>query len=71
MKQGWQPGSTLGQPESDGTALVEPLEVTVRKNRAGLGMAAMDNTDTLGGASMDWREAAKRRRFEDLRAGGE
>ncbi|EPQ54256.1 hypothetical protein GLOTRDRAFT_62780, partial [Gloeophyllum trabeum ATCC 11539] len=38
LKQGWQPGTSLGQHDSDRMALVEPLELAASKNRAGLGM---------------------------------
>ncbi|TFK50109.1 hypothetical protein OE88DRAFT_1597609, partial [Heliocybe sulcata] len=67
MKQGWQPGTSLGQAESEGTALIEPLQVAISKNRAGLGMAAVEGQSTPNETGVDWRDTARRRRFEDLR----
>ncbi|KAI0264390.1 hypothetical protein BC834DRAFT_826384 [Gloeopeniophorella convolvens] len=43
MKQGWEPGTTLGLPEApndaDRARLTEPLELTATSNRAGIGIA--------------------------------
>ncbi|KAH9919356.1 hypothetical protein B0H21DRAFT_798085 [Amylocystis lapponica] len=61
MKQGWQPGTSLGQPSSD-IALVEPLELSGNVGRSGLGLS-----DVLVPA-MGWREAAKSRRWAELKA---
>jgi pSer/pThr/pTyr-binding forkhead associated (FHA) protein len=37
VQQGWTPGTALGNPEGLRDGLVEPLEVRLKQNRAGLG----------------------------------
>ncbi|KAI0925976.1 hypothetical protein AcW1_008261 [Taiwanofungus camphoratus] len=59
MKQGWTPGTTLGQPESSNTALSVPLEVTGNVGRVGLGMHAT----SAANSGTDWKESAKMRRW--------
>ncbi|TFY76608.1 hypothetical protein EWM64_g7403 [Hericium alpestre] len=54
MKQGWEPGTALGLPDTDlggeSMRLVEPLDVTGNINRAGLGM----RVDTAESSSSTW-----------------
>ena len=71
MKQGWQPGSTLGvttdNPVEGSVALVEPLEVIPRSNRAGLGAPSQSGAVT---PSVSWKDEGKLRRWSDLKAKG-
>ncbi|KDQ57167.1 hypothetical protein JAAARDRAFT_178742 [Jaapia argillacea MUCL 33604] len=75
MKQGWQPGTSLGDPREErvGAALIEPLEVSVNQTRAGLGMGSgpNDQKESIVGGNLggDWREEAKRRRWANTRFG--
>ncbi|OCH95480.1 hypothetical protein OBBRIDRAFT_788364 [Obba rivulosa] len=67
MKQGWQPGTGLGQPDSGGKSLVEPLHVNVTVGRAGLGMssapASVPGSPRL---ALDWKEGGKMRRWASV-----
>lgn len=71
MKQGWTPGTTLGQdsadPESGSSALVEPIQVTVRTARTGLGVPEQPSGQSAAGLS--WKEEGKRRRWADMQSG--
>ncbi|GBE87803.1 predicted protein [Sparassis crispa] len=68
MKQGWQPGTSLGQAESGGLALVEPLEVSGNVGRAGLGMSASAALPPgVGNVEIEWKEDGKFRRWASLR----
>jgi len=69
MKQGWQPGTSLGLPDDTSGGLIEPIQVSVNAHRAGLGMPAQRPT-TSGGAVSDWREDGKRRRWDGVGGGG-
>ena len=71
MKQGWTPGNALGvsDPLDDRVGLVEPLEVKVSQNRAGLGIkssAAVSEPD-MSGSRMTWKEREKMKRYAALR----
>lgn len=69
MKQGWQPGSTLGLPgESSGSRLTEPIQVNALERRAGLGMPVKAQYDLVenGPSPLDWRVAGKQRRWDNL-----
>jgi pSer/pThr/pTyr-binding forkhead associated (FHA) protein len=78
MKQGWQPGTSLGLPdESSSGGLVEPIQVSVNAHRAGLGMPAQAQRSGDYGAGAvsavrygDWREDGKQRRWNGVRARG-
>ncbi|KAG1779187.1 hypothetical protein EV702DRAFT_1090946 [Suillus placidus] len=61
MKQGWQPGTTLGSGEN-ASGLVEPLKVSATSNRSGLGMPEKAPTPSSG----DWRESGKQKRWADM-----
>jgi len=76
MKQGWQPGSNLGEPmqssvangADDRIALTEPIEVVGQRGRAGIGMPL---TPLLPERSQhitsNWKDEAKLRRFKALK----
>lgn len=71
MKQGWQPGTVLGNSASEGgssentIALSEPLDVIGNTNRSGLG-----NSKPAAAAPAsypgDWKEAGKLRRWAGM-----
>ncbi|KAI1797373.1 hypothetical protein LXA43DRAFT_984113 [Ganoderma leucocontextum] len=70
LKQGWQPGTALGEGSGDGAGLVVPLDPPTTVGRAGIGVPAR-----LGSAlptvhhGGDWRDAGKRRRWEETGGG--
>lgn len=66
MKQGWQPGTRLGQTDSSGTALIEPLSVSGNAGRAGLGLTSSTSGDTDVNGLM-WRDQGKLRRWANER----
>ncbi|KAA1467462.1 hypothetical protein DENSPDRAFT_832516 [Dentipellis sp. KUC8613] len=74
MKQGWEPGTALGlpetEPDSESRRLIEPLEVNSTSHRAGLGMQSKDKDtkvpNTPAGPAMSWTQ----RRWSDLQRGG-
>ena len=81
MKQGWQPGTSLGLPDDSssggGGGLVEPIQVSANAHRAGLGMPvrAPGLSGPSGGAAStvrygDWREDGKQKRWDGVRARG-
>ena len=67
MKQGWTPGTTLGQessePDDGTTALAEPIQVSVRAGRAGLGIVEAPPPVQ---SALSWKEEGKRRRWAGL-----
>ncbi|PCH42268.1 hypothetical protein WOLCODRAFT_25251 [Wolfiporia cocos MD-104 SS10] len=65
LKQGWQPGTALGQENSSDVALVEPLEVSGNTGRQGLGMTSP--APTALPASQSWQDAAKYKRWSDMK----
>ncbi|KAG6836829.1 hypothetical protein H0H93_002675 [Arthromyces matolae] len=67
MHQGWEPGTALGSSldSYDGqTGLVEPIEPTVSVNRGGLGLKRASTTSLSALSESDWKETAKRRRWD-------
>lgn len=70
LKQGWQPGTALGEGLGDGGGLVVPLDPPSTVGRAGIGVPARPGsglpTAVHGG---DWRDAGKRRRWEETGGG--
>ena len=63
MKQGWEPGTALGSEldkDGDRIGLVQPLEVSTRLPRGGLGLKR--NANWTG--DVDWKESAKRKRWD-------
>ncbi len=70
LKQGWQPGTALGEGSGDGGGLVVPLDPPTTVGRAGIGVPARLGsglpTVMHGG---DWRDAGKRRRWEETGGG--
>ncbi|KAI6042980.1 hypothetical protein EDC04DRAFT_3058011 [Pisolithus marmoratus] len=70
LKQGWQPGQTLGSStggdSENGSGLVVPLEVTPLPPRAGLGMP--DKTGPPPQSFHQWREDGKERRWESMKS---
>lgn len=68
MKQGWQPGTSLGSPADYSTTgegrvgLVEPLEVSSSSHRAGLGSRV---TGTASG--LNWKDREKQKRWDRVR----
>ncbi|EMD34144.1 hypothetical protein CERSUDRAFT_117635 [Gelatoporia subvermispora B] len=70
MKQGWQPGTSLGQPDSGGKNLVEPLNVHASVGRAGLGMSsAPASVPGSPGPAADWKESGKMKRWASVASG--
>lgn len=70
MKQGWQPGTVLGNSTPDGStegtiALTEPLDVVGNANRSGLGSIKPPPVHS-GSMSLDWKEAGKLRRWTGM-----
>ena len=69
LKQGWTPGTTLGQgssePDSGSTALVEPIQVNVRAARTGLGV--VERPPSLQSTS-SWKEDGQRRRWGNMQS---
>ncbi|KAI0768067.1 hypothetical protein BD413DRAFT_566474 [Trametes elegans] len=63
MRQGWTPGSALGDPENGG--LVAPLEPPSTIGRTGLGVPARASTPTTAPQDGDWRDAGKKRRWTE------
>jgi hypothetical protein len=68
MKQGWQPGSALGATVEEGgrVALLEPVEVVVNTNRAGLGSSRPEEPPSASSAGLNWKETARQRRWESV-----
>ncbi|KAK7690803.1 hypothetical protein QCA50_005903 [Cerrena zonata] len=71
MKQGWQPGTALGNKSledsaEDTIALTEPLTVVGNTNRSGLGSSRAPLAADSGSTSMDWKEAGKMRRWAGM-----
>ncbi|KAH7928085.1 hypothetical protein BV22DRAFT_1126847 [Leucogyrophana mollusca] len=64
LKQGWQPGTSLGYPDEK-PGLVEPLEVSSTKHRAGLGMP---QAPAFSPSLEDWKESAKQKRWDSAQA---
>ncbi|KAI0749566.1 hypothetical protein C8Q80DRAFT_1162655 [Daedaleopsis nitida] len=62
MKQGWQPGSPLGELSSEKAGLVVPLDPPSTVGRAGIGVPA--RSSAVGDES--WRNAGKMRRWEQI-----
>ena len=63
MKQGWEPGTALGSEmdkNGDRIGLVQPLEVSTRLPRGGLGLKRDENWTS----DVDWKESAKRKRWD-------
>ncbi|EKM58201.1 uncharacterized protein PHACADRAFT_252332 [Phanerochaete carnosa HHB-10118-sp] len=73
MKQGWSPGTTLGQDsaglERGTTALAEPIQVNVRPTRSGLGVPDHALPDLQSQPNTSWKEEGKQRRWADLQSG--
>ncbi|KAI9061017.1 hypothetical protein FKP32DRAFT_1594695 [Trametes sanguinea] len=68
MKQGWQPGSALGDPASGKEGgLVAPLEPPTTVGRAGLGASVRSTSSTPGSQDGDWKDVGKRRRWMEMR----
>ncbi|KAI0635678.1 hypothetical protein C8Q77DRAFT_1052185 [Trametes polyzona] len=65
LKQGWRPGSTLGDPSNDSPGLLTPLEPASTVGRAGLGASVRPPNSTLGGQNGNWRDVGKRRRWAE------
>ncbi|GJE96591.1 FHA and G-patch domain-containing protein [Phanerochaete sordida] len=73
MKQGWTPGTTLGQDSADAeggsTALAEPIQVNARTARTGLGVPERASPQLQSQAAPSWKEEGKRRRWADVQPG--
>jgi pSer/pThr/pTyr-binding forkhead associated (FHA) protein len=68
MKQGWQPGTSLGLPDGSSDGLIEPIQVSANAHRAGLGVPAQRPiSGGLSISSSDWREDGKQRRWDGVR----
>ena len=65
LLQGWNPGMALGEDPDIG--LLEPLNVSVNAPRAGLG-SSTQTSRLYSQSPEDWKEEAKRRRWDGIRA---
>lgn len=63
LLQGWNPGTILGEDPDNG--LLEPLNISANPPRAGLGSSAQ-TSHLSSQTSEDWKEEAKRRRWDDI-----
>lgn len=63
LLQGWNPGTALGEDPNNG--LLEPLNVPANSFRAGLGSAGQV-THLPSQTPEDWKEEAKRRRWDGI-----
>ncbi|KAI0671589.1 hypothetical protein C8Q78DRAFT_783590 [Trametes maxima] len=68
MKQGWQPGSALGDPAERKGGLVAPLQPQSTIGRAGLGASVRASNSTPAAQDGDWKDAGKRRRWAEFRS---
>jgi pSer/pThr/pTyr-binding forkhead associated (FHA) protein len=71
MKQGWQPGTSLGLPDEASGGLVEPIHVSANAHRAGLGMPAQraGGSGPISAPSYGhWKENGKQRRWDGMKA---
>ncbi len=69
LKQGWQPGTGLGVPETedgDVSGIVNPVEVVRNQGRMGIGMPLSESTPT---ESLDWKAEGKLKRWANLQSG--
>ncbi|CCM04296.1 uncharacterized protein FIBRA_06467 [Fibroporia radiculosa] len=67
MKQGWQPGTGLGQVGSSDIVLVDPLSASGNTGRAGLGMSGTNTEYSSEHTPLDWKEGGKLRRWADFK----
>ncbi|EJF64661.1 hypothetical protein DICSQDRAFT_99923 [Dichomitus squalens LYAD-421 SS1] len=67
LKQGWQPGTALGEASSDNAGLVVPLDTPTTVGRAGLGASARLASASSALQEGDWKDAGKRRRWAETR----
>ncbi|KAI0360136.1 hypothetical protein OH77DRAFT_1394190 [Trametes cingulata] len=70
MKQGWQPGSALGDPAGESGGLIAPLDPPTTVGRAGLGAPVRASSSTPAAQDEDWKDAGKKRRWAELRNSG-
>ncbi|KAI0649274.1 hypothetical protein C8Q79DRAFT_999081 [Trametes meyenii] len=70
MKQGWQPGSALGDPTDMNGGIVVPLQPPSTVSRAGLGASvrASSSTPAAQDGARDWKDVGKRRRWAEFRS---
>ncbi|KAI0710021.1 hypothetical protein C8Q76DRAFT_798789 [Earliella scabrosa] len=68
MKQGWQPGTALGEPLSERPGLVAPLDPAATVGRAGIGVSARTATLVVAENGAGWRDVGKRRRWDEIRS---
>ncbi|THH30275.1 hypothetical protein EUX98_g3899 [Antrodiella citrinella] len=73
MKQGWQPGTSLGSSdvaddERGTVALVEPLNISGNLKRTGLGMVSPPAA--VRDVGLNWKEQGQQRRWDDVRKAG-
>ncbi|KAF9223868.1 hypothetical protein BS17DRAFT_781337 [Gyrodon lividus] len=66
MKQGWQPGTSLGSIDRGDSGLIEPIEVNPTPHRTGLGMPQKPVAARLSFPS--WKESSREKRWESMRA---
>ncbi|KAI9000565.1 hypothetical protein BD414DRAFT_5089 [Trametes punicea] len=66
MKQGWQPGTALGDSASGNGGLVTPLEPSSTVGRAGLGASVRVSGSAPEKPEGDWKDAGQRRRWMEL-----
>ncbi|KAI0368730.1 hypothetical protein BV20DRAFT_1021918 [Pilatotrama ljubarskyi] len=67
LKQGWQPGSALGDSAGENGGLVAPLDPPATIGRAGLGATVRATSSAPAAQNGDWKDAGKKRRWAELR----
>lgn len=67
MKQGWQPGTALGDLSSSSGGLVAPLDPPTTVGRAGIGAPVRSLGMGVAADGAGWRDAGKRRRWQEMR----
>ncbi|KAI0787923.1 hypothetical protein C8Q74DRAFT_1254815 [Fomes fomentarius] len=67
MKQGWQPGTALGDLSSSSGGLVAPVDPPATVGRAGIGAPVRSLGMGVAPDGAGWRDAGKRRRWQEMR----
>ncbi|RDX57576.1 hypothetical protein OH76DRAFT_1451466 [Lentinus brumalis] len=70
IKQGWQPGTALGESSSDRGGLVAPLDPPTTVGRAGIGAPVRSAGPLVTQEGGSWRNAGKKRRWDEIRSSG-
>ncbi|RPD61098.1 hypothetical protein L226DRAFT_534744 [Lentinus tigrinus ALCF2SS1-7] len=70
LKQGWLPGTALGEQLSDRGGLLVPLDPPSTVGRAGIGASVRDPSSVVAGNGESWRGAGRKRRWDEIRSDG-